>query len=472
TYHDVDIQKSSFNRVNAAAFQQPGIRKSTQDTLNKSLSATTLFSEYELKDSVSTGVMVKQEASLLLRSGIPVVLTYLLQYSFTFVNLLVLGHIGADALAAAALANMTIIVIVNAPAVGLASALDTYCSTAFTASQDTTLVGFHLQRGIIAVTGHFLFIVPLLWNIDTLFIWLKQDPTVSHMCCHFMRVQLLGSLAWMYFECIKRYLQAQGHMRASTVVLLIIAPIHVANNCMFVWSPVPSPNVVTYWLMFVLITVYAARSDARNAWGGWNVHALWTMPQYFKLAIPSMIMICSECVAVCNHVGNLLGQGRSRRAKVCAMVGLSLVLHLGLAVGSWWGGIYSDDTQIIAIVALIMPANALFQLADAINSVGSGVLRSMGRQDAGAWINFSSYYILGFPLGLFLTYGPPKIGVLGLWYGIFSGVALAVVMQCWIILRADWDDEVQRCIDQVSKDSDAIASGAASTASASDDESA
>ncbi|KAJ1932713.1 ethionine resistance protein [Linderina macrospora] len=184
-----------------------------------------------------------------------------------------------------------------------------------------------------------------------------------------------------------------------------------------------------------------------------------------------------QSVAVCNRVGNLLGQGRSRRAKVCAMVGLSLgvalgaaSLALGLAVGSWWGSIYSDDAKIIATVALIMPANALFQLADAINSVGSGILRSMGRQDAGAWINFSSYYILGFPLGLFLTYGPPKIGVLGLWYGIFSGVALAVVMQCWIILRADWDDEVQRCIDQVSKDSDAIASSAASTAGDSEDD--
>ncbi|KAJ1951869.1 ethionine resistance protein, partial [Linderina pennispora] len=363
-----------------------------------------------------------------------------------------LGHIGASELAAASLANMTTMIAINAPAVGLASALDTYCSTAFTASQDTTLVGFHLQRGIIAVTGHFLFIVPLLWNIDTLFIWLKQDPTVSHMCCHFMRVQLLGSLAWMYFECIKRYLQAQGHMRASTVVLLIIAPIHVANNYMFVWSPVVGmgflgaafANVVTYWLMFVLITVYAARSDARNAWGGWNVHALWTMPQYFKLAIPSMIMICSEwwildlLALAASYLGSVTLAAQSIVINTCTLT-YQFADGFGVLSRSWWGRVYSQDEQVVACVALIMPANALFQLADAVNSVGSGILRSMARQTAGAWINFVAYYILGFPLGLFLTYGPPKTGVLGLCeYALKDSVSTGVMakQEASLLLRS------------------------------------
>ncbi|KAJ1943626.1 ethionine resistance protein [Linderina macrospora] len=324
--------------------------------------------------------MAKEEMARILRSSVPLILTYLLQYSFAFVNLLVLGRIGADKLAAAALANMTVMVVVNAPAVGLASALDTYCSTAFTASQDRTLVGFHLQRGIIAVTGHFLCIVPLLWHIDTLFIWLKQDPTVSHMCCHFMRVQLLGSLAWMYFECIKRYLQAQGHMRASTIVLLIIAPIHVVNNYVFVWSSMVGmgflgaafANVVTYWLMFVLLTAYAARSEAREAWGGWNIHALWTMPQYFKLAIPSMIMICSEW-----WILDLLALAASYLGSV-TLAAQSIVINTCTLTYQF------ADGQSVA-------------LADAINSVGSGILRSMGKQNAGAWINFGAYYVVGFP---------------------------------------------------------------------------
>ncbi|KAI8320696.1 MATE efflux family protein [Martensiomyces pterosporus] len=468
--------------------------------------AATLCSEFLDLDSVDTKAIIKQETSLLISSSIPVVMTYLLQYSFSFVNLLVLGHIGADELAAAALANMTLVVAVYSPCVGLASALDTYCSTAFTASQDKTLVGFHLQRGVIAVTGHFLLSSPALWYLDSILIWFKQDAVVSKLCGQFMRVQLLGVLAWMYFECIKRFLQAQGIMQASTYILLVAMPIHLANNYLLVWSPVIGSgflgaafaNVLTYWILLAGIMIYTWRSKAREYWGGWTTQSLWSMPQYYRLAIPSMIMVCSEwwildllalaasylgnttlaaqsivintctltyqfadglSVALCNHVGNLIGHARARRARISAYVGISLAATLGvltlvfaLVAGRWWGSIYSSDRRVIACVAMIMPACALFQMVDAVNSVGSGVLRSLGRQNAGAWINFPSYYLLGFPLGLYLTYGPPHIGVVGLWYGICAGVTLAVVMQCWVCLRTDWDEEVSRCMLQVSKD--------------------
>ncbi|KAJ2818857.1 ethionine resistance protein, partial [Coemansia erecta] len=138
--------------------------------------------EFAELDSVATSTIVKQEARLLVRSSIPVVLTYILQYSFSFISLLVVGHIGADELAAAALANMALVVIVFSPGIGLASALDTFCSTTFTASRDKTLVGFHLQRGLIAVTCHFMVIVPVMWNLDTALIMLKQDAAVAALC--------------------------------------------------------------------------------------------------------------------------------------------------------------------------------------------------------------------------------------------------------------------------------------------------
>ncbi|KAJ2166003.1 ethionine resistance protein, partial [Coemansia sp. RSA 551] len=133
-------------------------------------------------DTVPTNTILKQEVRLMMRSSIPVVLTYILQYSFSFISLLVVGHIGADELAAAALANMALVVVVFSPGIGLASALDTFCSTTFTASRDKTLVGFHLQRGLIAVMCHIIVIVPLMWNLDIALIWLRQDTYVAVLC--------------------------------------------------------------------------------------------------------------------------------------------------------------------------------------------------------------------------------------------------------------------------------------------------
>ncbi|KAJ2549363.1 ethionine resistance protein, partial [Coemansia sp. RSA 1933] len=184
--------------------------------LGHSGSTATLYNEFSECDSASTADIAKQEAVVLLRSGIPLALAYLLQFSFNFVNILSLGHLGADELAAAALGNMTLFMLVNAPAVGLASALDTFCATAFTASRDKTLVGFHLQRGIISVTVHVVLVLPVLLNIKPILVALQQDVGVSHLCSRFIRAQLLGQLPWVYFECIKRFLQAQGHMKAST----------------------------------------------------------------------------------------------------------------------------------------------------------------------------------------------------------------------------------------------------------------
>ncbi|KAJ1734814.1 ethionine resistance protein [Coemansia biformis] len=454
----------------------------------------------------AAGTILLQELRRLAAASTPVTLSYVLQYSFGFISLLVVGRIGADELAAAALANMALVVVVFSPGVGLASALDTFCSTAFTASPDRTLVGFHLQRGLVAVTCHAVVIVPALWYLEPLLLRLRQDATVAALCGAYTRVQLVGVLPWLCFECVKRFLQAQGIMHASTCVLLAVLPLHLASSYLLVWSPsvgvglvgAAAANALTSWLMLAGIVAYARRSKAMCAWGGWTAQALWTMPQYFRLAIPSTIMVCAEwwildllvlaasylgstplaaqsivintcslayqvpdglSVAVCNRVGNLMGQARPRRAKLAAWLGIALGAAVGvvalcaaLAVRGWWGRVYSDDPRVIACVAAIMPACAAFQMLDSVNSVGSGVLRSLGRQNAGALINFPAYYLVGFPLGLHLTYGAPHAGVVGLWYGICVGVGLAVAMQLLICARTGWRAEVDRCLARVSSD--------------------
>ncbi|KAJ1767792.1 ethionine resistance protein [Coemansia sp. RSA 1813] len=464
-------------------------------------------SKYAKDDSEDASAILAHEAKRLVKSSTPVALTYLLQYSFTFINMFVLGHIGSDELAASGLINMAIIVVVYSPAIGLSAALDTYCSTAYTASRDKKLVGFHLQRGIIAVSMQFLCIAPLLWYLEDILVWLNQDLNIAMLCGRFMRVFIAGALPWMCFECVKRFLQAQEIMHASTYILVAAMPIHIFNNYLLVWSPflgfgflgAAVANVFTNWFMLIALIIYVRYSTARDAWGGWTIQAFTSMPQYFQLALPSMIMVCAEwwildllalassylgsttlaaqgiaintcsltfqlpdgvSIAVCNRVGNLLGQARARRAKLTAWLGIAIGASIGVAtlvlailIASWWGSVYSNDKQVVACLVALMPACATFQMLDAVNSLGSGVLRSLGRQNAGALINFPSYYLVGFPFGLYLTYGGPDIGVVGLWYGIIIGVALAVLMQILIFVRTSWRNEVQKCMERVSKDS-------------------
>ncbi|KAJ2802659.1 ethionine resistance protein, partial [Coemansia helicoidea] len=347
-------------------------------------------------------------------------------------------------------------------------------------------------RGLVATTSVAVLAAPALWYIEPLLLILRQDATVAALCAMYTRIQLLGVLPWLFFECVKRFLQAQGIMHASTLVLVAATPVHLASSYLLTQSPwlgvgmagAAAAGVLTNWLMLAGIVAYVRQSKARSAWGGWSAQALWAMPQYFRLAVPSTIMVCAEwwvldllslaagylgsvplaaqsiivntcgiayqipdslSVAVCNRTGNLLGQAQPRRAKIAAWLGIFLgaavgaaMLCAGLAVRGWWGRVYSDDRQVVACVAAAMPACATFQMLDSINSVGSGVLRGLGRQNAGAAINFPAYYVVGLPLGLYLTYGAPRAGLAGLWLGLCAGVGLAVAGQLLVCARTRW----------------------------------
>ncbi|KAJ1726170.1 ethionine resistance protein, partial [Coemansia sp. Benny D160-2] len=108
--------------------------------------------------------VAKGEFGYISAKSIFTTLTLLMEMSFYTVNMIAVGHLGAKALGAMAISITFNIVVATAPIMGLASTLDTFCSTAFTASRDKTLVGFHYQRGIIAIFTHFVIATPIMWN--------------------------------------------------------------------------------------------------------------------------------------------------------------------------------------------------------------------------------------------------------------------------------------------------------------------
>jgi MATE family multidrug resistance protein len=48
------------------------------------------------------------------------------------------------------------------------------------------------------------------------------------------------------------------------------------------------------------------------------------------------------------------------------------------------------------------------------------MLRGCGRQNLGAYINLTGYYIIGLPVGIYLTF-IHKMGLIGLWVGLTIG---------------------------------------------------
>lgn len=94
---------------------------------------------------------------------------------------------------------------------------------------------------------------------------------------------------------------------------------------------------------------------------------------------------------------------------------------------------------------MIIPLAAVFQLSDAISAVSGGILRGLGHQKFGAYINLFGYYGLGLPLGLFLTFPPNDLfkswDLFGLWTGLTVALMTVSIVQVLMISRVNWAEE-------------------------------
>ncbi|KAJ1814490.1 ethionine resistance protein, partial [Coemansia sp. RSA 2675] len=346
-----------------------------------------------------------------------------------------------------------------APTFGLLSAMDTFCSTAFTASCDKTLVGFHYQRGLIAVFSHILLVAPILWNAESILLVIKQDPGIAALCGKYLRIQILGILPFSVFETTRRYLQAQGIMRAGMIVASIVAPIHWFGNYFLVRSPTyglgfigaPIANVLSNCLMCAGIIIYACNSRAVETWGGWDLSAFRNMSQYYRLAIPAVFTVCAEWVAyelliigssyfganqmagqaiminsiviifqfsyglgfgTTPRIGNLIGAAKPRQARIAADMSLAATVLIGIVCtlflvffGDWWTSVYTSDPVVAHEAAKLRKVACMLITGNGTNAVLGAILRGLGRQQVSANMFIFSFYVCAVPIGAYLGYG-------------------------------------------------------------------
>ncbi len=63
----------------------------------------------------------------------------------------------------------------------------------------------------------------------------------------------------------------------------------------------------------------------------------------------------------------------------------------------------------------------MYQLPDGLYGVTSGVLRGLGMQPTLLWVNLGGFWGIGILLGILLTF-KAHVGVIGLWWGLLSGI--------------------------------------------------
>lgn len=153
---------------------------------------------------------VIHEFLYLLKTSLPVILAYTLQNSLQTISVLIVGRISPEHLATSAFSLMFAMITAWMIALGGTTAVDTLASSSFTGADKKDL-GILLQRGFI-VLGLFYVPVAVLWVFaEPVFLALGQDRQLSHDSAVFLTALVPGGLGYIYFELMKKYLQAQGN---------------------------------------------------------------------------------------------------------------------------------------------------------------------------------------------------------------------------------------------------------------------
>jgi MATE family multidrug resistance protein len=139
------------------------------------------------------------------------------------------------------------------------------------------------------------------------------------------------------------------------------------------------------------------------------------------------------------RVGNQIGAsdlpGARRSAAVALALGAGVMLGFALlfaVLAAELPLLYTADTGVIALAALVLPIAGAFQLFDGTQVVAGGILRGAGRTHFPAFVNLIGFWAVALPLSYYWAFGIEG-GLEGIWWGLVAGLAaVSAALVFWV----------------------------------------
>ena len=135
-------------------------------------------------------------------------------------------------------------------------------------------------------------------------------------------------------------------------------------------------------------------------------------------------------------VGHAVGAGDRARARrggsmaiVIGAIFMALAATAFLTIPQVLIHVYTHDLQTVAVGVRLLAVAAVFQIFDAIQGIGTGALRGLGKTRGPMLINLVAYGVIGLPVGYVLCF-KTSLGIYGLW----SGLTLALIFAAGLVL--------------------------------------
>ncbi|CAD6268725.1 unnamed protein product [Miscanthus lutarioriparius] len=433
----------------------------------------------------------------------PSIFTRFASFGVTVISQAFIGHIGATELAAYALVSTVLMRFSNGILLGMASALETLCGQSYGAKQ-YHMLGIYLQRSWIILFACAVVLLPVYLFTEPLLVALGQDPEISAVAgtISLWYIPVMFSYVWAFT--LQMYLQAQSKNMIITYLAVRNLSLHLVLSWLMTvrfhlgLAGVMGSMVIAMWIPVFGQLAFVFFGGCPLTWTGFSSAAFADLGAIIKLSLSSGVMLCLElwyntilvlltgymknaeialdALSICLNingwemmvsigflaaagvrVANELGAGSARRAKFAiynvVIISLSIGFVLFVLFLFFRGSlayIFTESQAVAKAVADLSPLLAFSILLNSVQPVLSGVAVGAGWQSVVAYVNVTSYYLIGIPLGAVLGY-VVGLHVKGIWIGMLLGTLVQTIVLLFITLRTDWEKQVVTAQERLKK---------------------
>lgn len=443
-----------------------------------------------------------EETRAMLVLGWPLVLTSLAQVLMNATDVLFIGRVGPQALAAAALGtNLYIAAFV----VGLGLGIATSAMLAQTLGRSRHAVRDVRRTVRQALWICFFAVIPVwvvLWQAEAILLRIGQAPDLAAEAARFVRILQWGMLPVWIFMVLRSFCAALERVHPPMLVTILAIGLNALLNWLLVFGHFGLPalglqgsalaTLISSVFMALTLLAYILfdRHLRRFSILGRFWRADWPrLRELALLAVPIIVTLAFEMLVfnVAVMLMGLIGKdelaAHSIAIQMAALtfmvpVGLSqaAVVRVGLAAGrgdmvgvarAGWvaiglgvvfmsctallfvtmpslivrlflGEITEDKIAVARHAAVFLGIAGIFQIVDGIQCLASGVLRGLKDATIPMVIAAIGYWVIGLPVGAWLAFYG-GMGGAGIWVGLAVGLGSVAVM---MLLRWSWRDRL------------------------------
>lgn len=437
--------------------------------------------------AVSQVTTMRFELKQLFHLMLPILITQFSQAGLGLIDTIMAGHLSATDLAAIAVGVglwipimllFSGIMIATTPLVAEANGARTPEKIATIARQSLWIA---LVLGILA--GLILQAMPMLLPI------FGVPENLLPKASLFLHAIGFGMPAVTMYAALRGYSEALGYPRPVTVISLSALVLLIPLNFIFMYGfgPIPAlgsagcgfATAILQWLMFFALLGYIHKAKAYRQTSIFShfekIDPYW-IKRILKLGLPIglaiffEVSIFSTAAIILSPLGETIVAAHQIAISVTSqlfMIPMSLALALTIRVGTYYGeknfiamrkvqflglitatilavitmlfmwlfrpeivAIYTSDLLVSDVAMYLILFAIAYQMMDAWQISAAGCLRGMQDTKGPMWITMIAYWIVAFPIGIYLARFT-QMGASGVWTGLIIGLSIA----CILLLR-------------------------------------